>query len=101
MNGIFSISLDFELHWGGFEKWRLEIPNSKIQNPGSRVYNQYFLNTREVIPKMLKLFEDHEVHVTWATVGMLLHKSKKELLENAPAIKPSYKVQNLSAYHYI
>lgn len=50
---------------------------------------------------MLTLFEKYEVHVTWATVGMLMHESKKELLENAPANKPAYTVQNLSAYHYI
>jgi peptidoglycan/xylan/chitin deacetylase (PgdA/CDA1 family) len=95
MNGIFTISLDFELHWGGFEKWNL-------QNAGSGVdYETYFLNTRRIIPKMLALFQEYEIHVTWAAVGMLLHESKDELLKNAPANKPSYKVSNLSAYHYI
>ena len=48
MNGIFTISLDFELHWGGFEKWPIEE------------YRQYFLNTRKVIPEMLKLFGQYE-----------------------------------------
>jgi peptidoglycan/xylan/chitin deacetylase (PgdA/CDA1 family) len=50
---------------------------------------------------MLELFKKYEVHVTWATVGMLFHESREELLENAPAIKPSYEVKELSAYHYI
>lgn len=89
MSGLFTISLDFELHWGGFEKWPLEQ------------YRQYFLNTREVIPKMLELFEKHQVHVTWATVGMLFHESKQQLLQNSPALKPTYEQQQLSAYRFI
>src|SRR5260221_10356073 len=72
MKGIFSISLDMELHWGGFEKWPLET------------YRTYFLNTRRVIPEILHLFRKYEVHVTWAAVGMLLHTSRKELMENVP-----------------
>jgi peptidoglycan/xylan/chitin deacetylase (PgdA/CDA1 family) len=89
MNGTLAISLDFELHWGGFEKWPLEQ------------YRQYFLNTREIIPQMLTLFEQHQVHVTWATVGMLLHDTKQDLLQNAPQLKPAYEQRQLSAYHFI
>jgi peptidoglycan/xylan/chitin deacetylase (PgdA/CDA1 family) len=89
VNGVFTISLDFELHWGGFEKWPLEQ------------YRTYFLNTRKVIPEMLSLFRKHEVHVTWATVGMLFHNSKDELLNNSPSHKPDYKLKELSAYEFI
>lgn len=89
MKGTLIISLDFELHWGGFEKWPL--PN----------YQNYFLNTRNVIPQMLRMFAQHEVHVTWATVGMLFHESKAELIANTPDLKPSYLNKNLSAYEYI
>jgi peptidoglycan/xylan/chitin deacetylase (PgdA/CDA1 family) len=98
MTGIFTISLDFELHWGGFEKWQL-----KTQDIGHKTqdYAQYFLNTRQAIPQMLGLFKKYNVHVTWATVGMLMHETKKELQENTPQIKPSYQTENLSAYHYI
>lgn len=88
-NGTFIISLDFELHWGGFEKWPVEK------------YTKYFLNTRDVIPKMLKLFEHYEVHVTWATVGMLFHNNKEQLEMNFPVSKPSYIDKRLSAYHFI
>ena len=88
-NAAFVISLDFELHWGGFEKWPLEN------------YKQYFLNTRQVIPEMLALFQQCKLCVTWATVGMLFHESKSSLLKNAPAIKPSYDLAELSAYHFI
>jgi peptidoglycan/xylan/chitin deacetylase (PgdA/CDA1 family) len=89
MNGTFTISLDFELHWGGFEKWPLEN------------YKTYFQSTRKVIPEMLSLFRKHEVHVTWATVGMLFHENKQELLKNCPLNKPGYEIKELSAYNYI
>lgn len=128
MKGIFTISLDFELHWGGFEKWPLQgtryevrgtrgeargtrdevhgtryegVEGTKHQVRSTEDYTQYFLNTREVIPEMLALFEKYEVHVTWATVGMLFHESRAELLSNAPALKPSYKASQLSAYNFI
>jgi len=94
--GVFVISLDFELHWGGFEKWSLQRNDESSFN-----YAQYFDNTRTVIPEMLSLFEQYEIHVTWATVGMLFHRNKAELLKNAPVLKPDYQVKELSAYHYI
>jgi len=87
--GTFIISLDFELHWGGFEKWPLEN------------YKQYFLNTRKAIPEMLNLFRQHEIHVTWAGVGMLFHASRESLLKNVPLQKPSYTDRELSAYNFI
>jgi len=103
MNGIFTISLDFELHWGGFEKWNLGVAGSQLPVTGNRQpnYETYFLNTRTVIPQMLDLFREHDVHATWATVGMLFHQGKEELLSNAPALKPAYTEQKLSAYHFI
>jgi peptidoglycan/xylan/chitin deacetylase (PgdA/CDA1 family) len=110
MKGVFTISLDFELHWGGFEKWNLgmtipiaignELRITNNKNPDI-YYKQYFQNTRKVIPEMLRLFEKYEVHVTWATVGMLFHRTREELLKNAPVLKPAYNEKKLSAYHYI
>jgi hypothetical protein len=87
--GIFTISLDFELHWGGFEKWSLQQ------------YKQYFFNTRKVIPQMLSLFEQHEVHVTWASVGMLFHNNNESLRSAIPSQKPTYTDKQLSAYDFI
>lgn len=106
MKGVFTISLDFELHWGGFEKWPLPVTGYQSQVAGhlSRVtgnYETYFLNTREVIPRMLQLFEQYGVHVTWAGVGMLMHENRKQLESNFPALKPEYTHKNLSAYNYI
>ena len=88
-SGTFIISLDFELHWGGFEKWPLED------------YRQYFLNTRQVIPQMLELFRRYEVHVTWAGVGMLFHSDRESLLKNFPRNVPTYSHAELSAYNFI
>ena len=89
MNGIFTVSLDFELHWGGFEKWPLEK------------YKSYFDRTRETIPTLLKLFERAEIHATWATVGMLMHENKRQLEANMPESEPAYENSALSAYNYI
>jgi len=104
LKSIFTISLDFELHWGGFEKWPLQVAGHRppiIGNNQPSTFNQYFLNTRKAIPQMLDLFKNYEAHVTWATVGMLLHNSREELVKNAPVKKPTYTVPELSAYHYI
>ena len=58
-HGIFTISLDFELHWGRFDK--VKVSENKL----------YFENTLAVIPRMLHLFEQNNMEITWATVGML------------------------------
>jgi len=89
MKGVFTISLDFELHWGGFEKWPLQE------------YRNYFLNTRAAIPRMLEMFTEFDVHVTWATVGLLFNGNKRELEEIAPLERPTYVNTRLSAYEYI
>jgi peptidoglycan/xylan/chitin deacetylase (PgdA/CDA1 family) len=99
--GTFTISLDFELHWGGFEKWPLDpLPASGGPLPPGG-YRSYFQNTRQVIPEMLRLFANYEVHATWATVGLLMHRSRVEAEAHFPILKPTYTVRELSAYHYI
>lgn len=110
MPGIFTISLDFELHWGGFEKWPLSrdkfgyvIPHPGVEylRPERDSYNAYFVNTRLVIPRMLREFNAAGVHVTWATVGMLFSRSKPELMKVMPALQPKYTEEKLSAYRFI
>src|SRR5260221_9147455 len=85
--GVNTISLDFELHWGVSE---------------NKTVAQYYKNlasTRIAIEEMLRLFQQHKIHVTWATVGMLFCKDKKELLEYCTKInKPSYKNQKLNNF---
>ncbi len=87
-NGTLVISLDFELLWGIFDKvdWRNR--------------QQYFINTRKVIPKILEVFEKNQIACTWATVGMLFNENWEEWRENIPKEVPAYVNQYLSAYKY-
>ena len=88
MPGTLTISLDFELLWGIFDK------------VGTRYRPEYFSNTRKVIPQMLDLFAKHEIHVTWATVGMLFAENEEEWKEYSPSFLPSYREKKYSAYHW-
>jgi len=94
MKGVFTISLDFELHWGGFEKWPLSGSNKKN-------FSEYFLNTRKAIPQLLAMFSKYNIHVTWASVGLLMHNNKKAQQENFPKAIPTYVNTELSAYNFI
>jgi len=87
--GKLIISIDFELHWGIFDK----VPLTECIT--------YFENTRKVIPKILKLFEKYQIKATWATVGMLFNESLDELLDSFPEKLPTYENPKLSAYNYI
>jgi len=89
--GVFSVSLDFELHWGCFVNMR------KIGNAEKK----YFSNTRAAIPKMLALFEEGGIHVTWAAVGMLYCSNTGEWEKNKPDLIPTFKNKNASAYEWV
>lgn len=86
MKGSFIISLDFELHWGGPEKWDI----SKRR--------EYFLNTRAVVPEILSLFQEYGIRATWATVGFLFSDHRDELISFFPDKKPHYKNDKLNYY---
>lgn len=88
MEGIFTISLDFELHWGVFDK--------KDRHSRQACYQ----NTLAIVPRMLQLFAYYDVHVTWATVGSLLAKDEKQWEQLKPSVQPNYINKNLSAYNY-
>lgn len=83
---ILTISLDFELYWGVFDKVALETKQT------------YFSNTRRVVPELLDLFAQEEVHVTWATVGMLFAMNWQEWQEYQPTRQPTYAKKQLAAY---
>lgn len=88
MNGNLIISLDFELHWGGVEKWDI---NKR---------DRYFSDTINFIPEFLDIFKENSIRATWATVGFLFAKDKKQLLKFAPINTPTYKREELSYYNY-
>ncbi|WP_186758033.1 polysaccharide deacetylase family protein [Echinicola salinicaeni] len=87
-NSIFTISLDFELHWGRFDKFPLAAERD------------YYQNARLAIPKILELFEAFGIEATWATVGMLFAESWDEWKDYLPSDFPTYTNTNLSAFEW-
>lgn len=87
-SGAFVISLDFEIMWGVRDK------------PDVRSYYlNNLLGVQQVIPALLRLFTDFEIHATFATVGMLFAATKQELLQYIPSVRPAYKNAALSPYN--
>lgn len=89
MTGIFTISLDFELHWGVFDKRDREARSLCYQN------------TLRTVPKMLQMFEDYNVHVTWATVGSMFANNAEEWETMKPSLQPQYTNVNYSPYEWV
>ena len=86
MPGTLVISLDFELMWGVRDLQTIST------------YGANILGVRQAIPAMLALFEKFELHVTWATVGLLFFGSKADLIAGLPTQRPAYQDANLSNY---
>lgn len=78
------VSLDFELHWGVLDSQTLEHYGANLRG------------AREVVPRLLDLFAEFEVHATWATVGLLFCASKEELLALMPGNRPTYADRRLA-----
>lgn len=87
--GKFMISLDFELYWGVRDLLSLEH------------YDRHMSQEREIVPKLLALFEQHGIHSTWATVGFMFAESREELMRYVPDAKPDYAKARLSPYPYL
>lgn len=85
-SGKFIISLDFELMWGVRDK-------RTIDNYGASI-----LGVRPALDQMLQAFEQYKIRATFAVVGFLFHKNRRNLYENIPILKPSYLDANLSPY---
>ncbi len=88
MNALLIISLDFELHWGRFDKTVL------VDNL------DYYLRTRESIPQLLALFYQYDIKATWATVGSLMAADEEEWRQYWPGIKPKYENSKFSAFSW-
>lgn len=86
-NGSFIISLDYELAWGIIEKSYLK-----------KYCNTNVCNVPMVVEKMLELFDKYQINATFATVGFLMCRDKKELEKYSPHLKPSYVNGALSPY---
>ena len=87
-NGIFTVSLDFELYWGLRDQTTI---------------NEYEANMKGVkiaIERILELFDKYDIHATWATVGFLFASNIEELKVLSPEKKPSYHNTKLNPYKY-
>ena len=84
--GKFVISLDFELFWGV----------SDTQTVAS--YGRNVLGEWQAIPRLLALFNQHGLRVTWATVGMIMCRDYQQWRDVRPALLPAYLRTDLSPY---
>jgi hypothetical protein len=84
--GALVVSLDFEQHWGMLDKHSVADCRDEL------------LGARQAIPAMLDVFVEFGIRATWATVGLLLFETKRELLANLPARRPAYDRPGLSPY---
>lgn len=89
--GFLVISLDFELHWGMFDKVSVEK------------YGDRYIGVHKVLPEILASFAEHNIHATWATVGMLMADGKEELFSLLPPeeLRPKYQNPKISSYYHI
>lgn len=87
--GVFTVSLDFELFWGVRD-------HRTIENYGKNI-----ANVHSVVPELLKLFKEYNIHCTWATVGFLFCKNKEELEKIVPKKLALYENTTLDPYTYL
>lgn len=87
MTGCLVISLDFEMMWGNLERWTIDGYGSSNVS-----------NVRNVINRMIDLFEKYGIHATFATVGLLYFKNKQEANSCRPDMLPTYDNDRLSPY---
>lgn len=87
--GYFVISLDMELMWGSQDKG---VIHDKRRNAQDAV---------KIIPRILELFTEREIHSTWAIVGLLFCANKKRILSIMPEDRPRYIDMKLSSYAHL
>ncbi|MFK2826908.1 polysaccharide deacetylase family protein [Bacillus sp. B190/17] len=85
-HGTFIISLDFELYWGVHDVMSIEE------------YKENLLGARRAVPKLLEMFEEYHIHATWAAVGLLFFRTKQEMMQSLPKLRPRYQNRAFSAY---
>lgn len=88
--GIFTVSLDFELHWGVSDHRTVESYNANLKN------------TPQVVEQLLKVFGQHEIEATWAIVGMLFCENRNALPSYVTEKdRPKYDNKSLSNYRLV
>ncbi len=87
--GVMCVSLDFELYWG----------MSDVVTPDA--FRENIKTTKEqVIPGILRCFERHGIHATWAAVGGIMAHDTAEYFKYAPSedMRPTYSDMSVSSY---
>lgn len=82
------ISLDFELHWGVSERV------NHVDHP----YMTNLHGARQVVGRLLELFEKRGIHATWATVGKLFAHGREDLEPFKPSQRPEYERPEVDTY---
>lgn len=80
------MSLDFELYWGIRDICTISH------------YRKHFAGERDIIPKVLEMFELGGIHATWATVGLLFSENADQMRHSIPSVLPAYVDMRLSPY---
>jgi len=78
MKGALCISLDFEKFWGIHD-----VANLKD-------YEQDLIKINKIVSRLLTLFTKHDIHCTWAVVGLLNFNNLKELEAYCKTITINY-----------
>lgn len=88
MKGTLIVSLDFELFWGVQDVTTFED------------YGRNVLGVWNAVPKLLRVFQDYNVHATWATVGLMFAQDGLEAQTYFPEemYRPTYEKKELSSY---
>ncbi|TXE20236.1 polysaccharide deacetylase family protein [Psychroserpens burtonensis] len=86
MNGHFIISLDYEIHWGVFDKKTVDD------------YRENLINVSKVVDRLIELSDTYNIRLTFSTVGFLFAKDKDDLFRYIPKNKPTYKIENVNPY---
>src|SRR5215216_5449955 len=83
---LFIVSLDFELLWGVRDKRTIEN------------YGENIRGVRQAIPALLQMFDQYEINATFATVGFLFARNKKDIFHFKPLTLPQYSAEKYSPY---
>lgn len=84
--GALVISLDFELFWGMRDVVSLAAYRANLEGSAA------------AIRATLELFEDQQIHATWACVGLVFAGTSEEARRLAPSLRPRYRAPGLSPY---
>nr|WP_232337044.1 polysaccharide deacetylase family protein [Lysinibacillus timonensis] len=68
-------------------------------NNGS--YDANILGARKAINQILSLFNEYEIHATWATVGLLFCETKKDMVSKLFEINPTYENTRFNPISYL